>query len=97
MINKVILIGRLGKDPESLPSNNPGCRFSLATSEKYKGKEQTEWHNVVVWGNLVEPCLEFLEKGKLVYIEGKLQTNTWEKQGQKHYTTQVVANIVKFL
>lgn len=104
-VNKVILIGNLGSDPElrSTPSGNPVCNFNLATNESWKGKdgnkqEKTEWHRIVVWGKLAENCSKFLSKGRSVYIEGKLQTREWDdKEGVKRYTTEIVARDVKFL
>jgi single-strand DNA-binding protein len=103
-VNKVILIGALGKDPE-LKFNASGvamCSFSMATSESWKDQDgnkqdRTEWHNVVAWRKLAEICGEYLKKGSKVYIEGKLQTSSYEKDGQKHYSTKVVADNVVFL
>src|SRR6476661_3119798 len=97
-INKVILIGHLGKDPEvrHLDGNVTVASFPLATSETYNkdGKriEQTEWHNIVMWRGLADVASKYLQKGKLVYIEGKLRTRSFEdKEGHKKYTTEVVA------
>src|SRR5690606_24738154 len=97
-INKVILVGHLGKDPEvrHLDGNVSVASFPLATSETYNkdGKriEQTEWHNIVMWRDLAEVAAKYLQKGKLVYIEGKLRTRSFEdKEGNKKYTTEVVA------
>ncbi len=104
-INKVILVGRLGADPE-LKTVNSGqnvSRFSLATSENWVDKEgqkqeRTEWHRVVVWGRLAEICAKHLSKGRQVYVEGRLQTRSWEdQQGQKKYSTEIVAQTVQFL
>jgi single-strand DNA-binding protein len=97
-INKVILVGRLGQDPEVRYTQNGDavCNFSLATSDTWKDKtsgekrEKTEWHRVVVWGKLAEICGEYLAKGRQVYVEGKLQTRKWEKDGVDHYTTEVL-------
>jgi single-strand DNA-binding protein len=96
-INKVILIGRLGKDPELkyTPGGKAVCNFSLATSEKWKDQggevqEKTEWHRCQAWGKSAENAAKWLNKGKLAYIEGKLQTRSWEKDGQTHYTTEIV-------
>jgi single-strand DNA-binding protein len=98
-INKVILVGNLGQDPEIryTADGRPIANFSLATSETWKDKnsnerrEKTEWHRVVVFGKLAEICGEYLSKGKQVYIEGKLQTRKWQGQdGQDRYTTEVV-------
>lgn len=104
-VNKVILIGRLGKDPElkSTPSGAQVCKFSVATDETWKDKsgqqqKKTEWHNIVAWNKLAEICGQYLTKGKQVYVEGKLETKDWEsKSGEKHYSTQVVARDIKFL
>ena len=99
-VNKVILIGRLGKDPELkyTASGTPFCRFSMATDDTWNDKtsgerqEKTEWHNIVVWDRLAEICNQYLTKGKLVYIEGKLQTREWDDQdGNKRRITEVVA------
>lgn len=106
-VNKVILVGRLGSDPE-LKYTQGGqaiARFSIATSEQWKDKnsgqmqEKTEWHRIVVWGKMAEICGQHLSKGRQVYIEGKLQTRSWEDQqsGQKKYSTEVVAGTVQFL
>jgi single-strand DNA-binding protein len=105
MINKVTLVGNLGKDPEIryTPSGIAVANFTIATSEKWKDKEsgemktQTEWHNIVVWRRLAEICGEYLSKGRQVYIEGKLQTRSWEKDGIKRYSTEIVANEMKML
>src|ERR1700710_1431875 len=97
-INKVILVGHLGKDPEirHLEGGVAVASFPLATSETFnkdgKKVEQTEWHNIVLWRSLAEVAAKFLQKGKLVYIEGKLRTRSFEdKDGIKKYTTEVVA------
>lgn len=106
MINKVILVGRLGKDPEvrSTPSGQTVAKFSLATDEKFTDKsgtkqERTEWHNIVAWGRLGEICGQYLKKGRLVYIEGKIQTDSWDdkESGQKKYRTEIIANEMKML
>ena len=99
-INKVILVGRLGKDPESKETKNGlGARFSVATSESYTSKatgqkvENTEWHNIVVWGKLAEIAAMYLKKGSMVYLEGKLETQKYQDQtGQDKYITKVVLN-----
>ncbi len=105
-INKVILIGNLGKDPEVrfTPSGQAVANFNIATSESWTDKtsgqkqERTEWHRIVVWGKLGELCGEYLKKGRQCYVEGRLQTREWtDKDGQKKYTTEVVANTVQFL
>ncbi len=99
-VNKVILIGRLGRDPEMkyTGSGTPFCRFSIATDEGWTDKatgekqERTEWHNIVVWDRLAEICNEYLRKGRLVYIEGALQTREWDDQdGNKRKTTEIRA------
>jgi single-strand DNA-binding protein len=105
MLNKVILIGRLGKDPEVhyTPDGKMITNFNLATDEQWKDKQgekvqKTEWHKIVVFGKLAEICGNYLVKGKLVYLEGKLQTRSWEnKDGVKQYTTEIVANDMKML
>lgn len=104
-VNKVILVGRLGADPEvkSVSSGTQVARLSLATSENWTDREgqkqeRTEWHRVVVWGKLAELCGKYLAKGRQVYVEGRLQTRSWEDaQGQKKYSTEIVANTVQFL
>ncbi|HEY8930107.1 MAG TPA: single-stranded DNA-binding protein [Mucilaginibacter sp.] len=97
-VNKVILVGHLGKDPEarSLEGGVSVVSFPLATSESFnkdgRKVEQTEWHNIVMWRGLADVAAKFLQKGKLVYIEGKLRTRSFEdKEGIKKYTTEVVA------
>ena len=105
MINKVILIGNLGSDPELkyVQDGTPVASFNIATSERWKGqdgqmKEQTEWHRIVAWRRLAETCKEYLHKGSKVYIEGKLQTRKWQdKDGHDRWTTEVVARDVQFL
>lgn len=104
-LNKVILIGRLGKDPEvkTLENGSVVANFSLATSEVYKDKtsgerkEITEWHNIVVWRNLADICGKYLSKGDMINIEGKIRTRTWEKDGQKRQTTEIVADTMLML
>ena len=104
-VNKVILVGNLGANPELkyLPSGQPVCEFRIATSESYRDRneqlqERTEWHRVVVWGKAGENCGKFLTKGQKVYIDGRLQTRTWDdKEGKKQYMTEIVANQVVFL
>ncbi|MCB0509798.1 MAG: single-stranded DNA-binding protein [Chitinophagales bacterium] len=106
MINKVTLIGRLGKDPEvrRFDNNSSVCNFTIATSESYTDKEgnrieQTEWHNLAIWRKgLVDVAEKYLKKGHLVYIEGKLRTRNWDDQdGNKRYTTEVVVDNFKML
>lgn len=104
-VNKVLIIGRLGADPEvkTVGSGQQVARLSVATSESWNGKdgqkqERTEWHRVVVWGKLADLCGKYLVKGRQVYIEGRLQTRSWEdNQGQKKYSTEIVANNIQFL
>tara|TARA_R110000796_G_scaffold96719_1_gene203092 strand:- start:535569 stop:536006 length:438 start_codon:yes stop_codon:yes gene_type:complete len=104
-VNKVILVGNLGKDPEvrHLESGRAVANFSLATSETYKNKQgervtTTEWHNIVLWSPLAEIAEKFLKKGNQVYIEGKLNTRSWDDQdGNKRYTTEVVGNNLTML
>ena len=102
-LNKVILIGRLGKDPEYKENVGTGlCSFSIATGESYTDKdgkrvEKTEWHNIKVWGKVAELCSRYLSKGRLVCVEGKLQTTSYEKDGIKRYSTDIVASNVSFL
>lgn len=104
-VNKVLLIGRLGADPEmkSVTSGQNVTRFNVATSENWTDKsgqrqERTEWHKVVVWGKLAENCARHLSKGRQVFVEGRLQTRQWDDpQGNKRYTTEVVAQNVQFL
>lgn len=104
-VNKVILVGNLGKDPEirTLDSGKSVASFSLATSEAYKDKngqkvENTEWHNIVMWSPLAEIAQKFLKKGNQVYLEGKLSTRSWDdKEGNKRYTTEVVVREMTLL
>lgn len=99
-LNKVMLIGNLGRDPEMryTPSGKPVTSFSLASSRSWiasdgERREETEWFNVVAWGNLAEICNQHLSKGQQVYVEGRLQTRSWEdNNGQRHFRTEVVAN-----
>jgi single-strand DNA-binding protein len=104
-VNKVILVGNLGADPELkyTPGNRPVCNLRVATNEVFKDKsgqrqERTEWHRVTVWGEQGENCSKYLTKGRTVYLEGRLQTRSWEdKDGQKKYATDIVADRVVFL
>jgi single-strand DNA-binding protein len=104
-VNKVLLIGNLGADPE-LRYTNTGtavANFRIATNEVWTDKngekqERTEWHQIVVWGKQGENCGKYLKKGRPVFVEGRLQTRSWEDQsGNKRYTTEVVAQAVQFL
>ena len=105
MLNKVMLIGHLGKDPELKygSSGNPVCTMTLATDEGYTDKDgnkvdRVEWHRIVAYQRLAETCGQYLQKGRLVYVEGKLQTRKWQDQnGQDRYTTEVVAQRIQFL
>ena len=105
-INKVMLIGRLGADPEVryMPNGNAVANLSLATNDGYKDRqtgqfvENTEWHRVVVFGRLAEIAGEYLKKGRMAFIEGRLRTNKWKDQnGQDRYTTEIVANEMQLL
>jgi len=105
-VNKVILVGNLGADPEvrHTQGNRAVCNLSVATTEVWKDKqsgqkqEKTEWHKVTVWGDQAENCGKYLAKGRMVYVEGKLQTRQWDdKEGNKRYSTDVVADRIVFL
>jgi single-strand DNA-binding protein len=104
-VNKVILIGNLGKAPELrfTPSGQAVANFTIATNESWNDKsgqkqERTEWHRIVVWGKLAELCGQYLSKGRQCYVEGRLQTREWnDKEGKKNYTTEIVAQTVQFL
>ena len=96
-LNKVMLIGHLSKNPELkyTPAGAAVASFSLATNESYKDKSgnevsKTEWHRLVVWNKQAEIAAEYLKKGAQIFVEGKLQTRSWEKDGQKHYMTEIV-------
>ena len=104
-VNKAILIGNLGRDPElrTTPNGQSVVNFTLATSETWTDKsgervERTEWHRIVVWGRTAETCAQYLSKGRTVYIEGRIQTREWEdKDGHKRYTTEINASTVNFI
>ena len=104
-VNKVILVGNLGKDPELryTAGGTAVATFSLATSERFKDRngemqEKTEWHNIVAWRNLAEICGKYLHKGKQVYIEGKIQTRSYDdRDGNKRYITEIVADQMQML
>lgn len=105
-VNKVILVGNLGKDPEvrTLENGVKVCSFPLATSESYKDKNtgqtntRTEWHNIVMWRGLADVAERFLEKGKQIYVEGKIQTRSYQdKEGNQRYMTEIVANEMTML
>ena len=106
MVNKVVLVGRLGKDPEvrHLSDTSSVCNFTLATNESYKDRQgnrvdQTEWHNITIWRpGLVGVAEKYLQKGKLIYLEGKLKTRAWDdKEGNKRYTTEVHVDQLQML
>lgn len=105
-VNRVILVGNLGADPETrfMPSGDPICNLRLATTDSYKDKssgekkESTEWHRIVMFGRLAEIAGQYLKKGSQVYIEGRIQTRKWtDKEGQERYSTEIVANEMKML
>src|SRR5689334_10567695 len=105
-LNKVMLIGNVGRDPEMryLQSGEAVTTFSVATNRRWTGQdgqqhEETEWHNIVAWSRLAEQCNQFLTKGRTVYIEGRLQTRSWDDQqsGQKKYRTEIIANTMQML
>ena len=104
-INKVILVGNLGNDPETrfMPNGNQVTNISIATSESWKDKqsgqqqERTEWHRIVFFNRLAEIAGEYLKKGSKVYIEGALRTRQWDKEGKKHYSTEIIANEMQML
>lgn len=104
-VNKVILVGRLGKDPEvrNLENGVSVANFTMATSESYKDKttgdkkEVTEWHNIVLWRGLAEIAAKYLHKGDMIYVEGKLRTRSWEKEGVTRYTTEIVGDNMTML
>lgn len=98
-LNQCNFIGRLGRDPETryTPSGDPICNFSIACDWKYGDKEGTEWVRVVAFKKLAEICEQYLKKGAMVYISGRMQTRQWEKEGQKHYSTEIVASQMQML
>lgn len=103
-LNRVFIIGRVGQDPQvdTTPQNKTVAKFSVASSYKQEGygkegKETVEWHNIVAWEKLGELCKSYLSKGKLVYVEGRLATRTYDKDGAKHYRTEIIAQNVQFL
>jgi single-strand DNA-binding protein len=105
VLNKCTIIGNLGRDPEMryTPNGNSVTEFSVATSRTYNSKdgervEETEWFNVVTWARLAETCAQYLAKGRQVYVEGRMDTRSWDGEcGKKHYRTELVAETVKFL
>jgi single-strand DNA-binding protein len=104
-VNRIIIIGNLGSEPEMrfTPNGRPVTSFSVATNRRYttsegERREETEWFTVVTWGRLAEQCNQYLTKGRLVYVEGRLRTHSWEGQdGQKRYRNEIVADRVSFL
>jgi single-strand DNA-binding protein len=103
-VNKVILVGNLGRDPEVryMPNGEAVANFSIATTDNWKDKsgvkqERTEWHNIVMYRRLAEIAGEYLKKGRPVYVEGRLQTRKWEKDGVTRYTTEIVADQMQML
>jgi single-strand DNA-binding protein len=104
-VNKVILMGNLGRDPEVrfMPNGDAVCNFSIATTDSWKDKagerqEKTEWHNIVMYRRLAEIAGEYLKKGRPVYLEGRLQTRKWQtKDGQDRYTTEIIADSMQML
>lgn len=102
-VNKAILVGRLGADPEMKygSSGNPFTTFNLATSESWvkdgQREERTEWHRIIAFGKLAEICAKYLHKGKQIYLEGRIQTRSWEQDGVKRYTTEILAGTMQML
>jgi single-strand DNA-binding protein len=104
-VNRIIIIGNLGSDPEMrfTPNGRPVTSFSTATNRRYttsegERREETEWFTVVTWGKLAEQCNQYLTKGRLIYVEGRLRTHSWESQdGQKRSRNEIVADRVSFL
>jgi single-strand DNA-binding protein len=104
-VNKVIIVGNLGRDPEVryTPDGTAVANFSVATSDQWtdkqtgEKKERTEWHRIVAWRRLGEICGEYLSKGRQVYVEGKLQTRSWEQDGVTRYSTEIIASDVQFI
>ncbi len=105
MVNKAIILGNLGRDPEvkQTPSGQSVCKFSMATTERWKDKEgqkqeRTEWHNIVVWGKQAELCGQYLAKGRQAYVEGRINTRSYDdKNGEKKYITEITASDVRFI
>ncbi len=104
MVNKVILVGRLGRDPETryTSAGHAVCNFSIATDETFKDRsgerqKRTEWHKIVVWGKLAEICQQYLKKGAVVYVAGKIQSREWEKDGQKRTSFEIVCDEMHML
>jgi single-strand DNA-binding protein len=103
-VNKTILLGRVGQEPKvgALPNGSAACNFSLATSEVWKDKqtgekqERTEWHKITVFGKLAEIAGNYVKKGSMIYVEGKLRTRKWNKDGVDHYVTEIIADDIQF-
>jgi len=98
-VNKVILLGRIGKDPElkHTTSGTSVCSFSLATETSYGGKKETTWHNIVAWGKQAETINEYLSKGREIYVEGRISNRSYEKDGQKKYVTEIILESFSFV
>lgn len=104
-VNKAIVIGYLGRDPElsETSGGNKVCRLNVATTRVWNNKqtnekvEETEWHRISVWGKQAESCNKYLSKGRMVYVEGRLRTSSYDKDGVKHYSTEIVGEVVQFL
>lgn len=103
-VNKVIILGNLGRDPDPrhTGTGTAVCELAVATTRKWKGKdgkmaEETEWHRIVLWGVQAENAAKYLAKGRQVYVEGRLKTESYDKDGQKHYSTKIQADVVQFL
>lgn len=98
-LNKVMIIGNLGRDPEVsyTPAGLAIAKFSVATTERIKEQEKTEWHRVTAFGKTAENCGRFLSKGRQVYVEGRLQTSSYEKDGITRYSTDIIANVITYL
>ena len=105
MLNRCMIIGNLGRDPEMryTPNGNAVTEFSVATSRQYTSRDgervdETEWFNIVAWSRLAETCAQYLSKGRQVYVEGRMRTRNWDGEcGKKHYRTELIADTVKFL
>jgi single-strand DNA-binding protein len=103
-VNKAILVGRLGRDPESkfMTGGSAVCSFAIATDEEWKAKDgskqkRTDWHNCTAFGKLAEICAQYLKKGSPVYVEGKIRTDAYEKDGQKRYATKIIVSEMQML
>lgn len=97
-VNKVILVGRCGKDPEvRMVGENKVANFTIATTEKYKDREETEWHNVSIWGKLAEVVEKYVGKGSQIYVEGRIKTEKYTKDGQDKFLTRILASSIQLL